>query len=404
MVTFREALRELLRRDFCRLAGGGGDYYRIFGRLFPPGQEPDLNWFGSAYRWLCNREPPPFTPPDGPGSRGQCPGVAYNVTYQRTLTPWSSDPPVIDTDIAQVTGPILGWDTIAVDSGQGYNAVSFWIVTESTLFGPYLTANVSTIASPLFWRSAEFAVLDIERVDGLPDDCGTAPIVPPNTPPPPRPDIVVYNDDDGVEINVPITINWGFAYIDADLVITVPVNVTFNNDFGFNLTLRFDGPEFNFNFPVDADFNFYPPGAEPPPGGPPPTLPPGSDPPPPPPGAPTDPPPPPARPEERRVIIGVLVTTTEINAGTSLTQIFQEEANPDVWAPNLGYVNFLIRVSADKYGWTVDQPVKNRRHLIPCPWPQGAVSVAGTPRPGVSWDLQPIYATLSASESVPSYF
>lgn len=104
------------------------------------------------------------------------------------------------------------------------------------------------------------------------------------------------------------------------------------------------------------------------------------------------------------MIIGVLVTTTEINAGTSLTQIFQEEANPDVWAPNLGYVNFLIRVSADKYGWTVDQPVKNRRHLIPCPWPQGAVSVAGTPRPGVSWDLQPIYATLSASESVPSYF
>jgi len=79
-------------------------------------------------------------------------------------------------------------------------------------------------------------------------------------------------------------------------------------------------------------------------------------------------------PETRQLLRGVIVTVTNIPDDFGL--IFQE-GNPDIYIPNLGYVNFLI-ATGNVLSWSVDLAVKNRRCFIPCPWEGGALRVEGT--------------------------
>jgi len=70
--------------------------------------------------------------------------------------------------------------------------------------------------------------------------------------------------------------------------------------------------------------------------------------------------------------------------------IFQE-GNPDIYIPNLGYVNFLI-ATGNVLSWSVDLAVKKRAVSSHARGKGGALRVEGTPRSGVTWQLSPVYA------------
>jgi hypothetical protein len=259
-----------------------------------------------------------------------------------------------------------------------------------------------------------------ERSDGQPDNCGDPPPEIPEPPPPgwngPTTINITYNNNDGIDVTVPVGIVFGYADIDINGQIEIPITLDINASGEFNFDTNLNGRiEFNnsqnitFNFGGN-DFDFRPPPSRKPDDvveGPPP--PPGTSPPPPdggpPPPPPTDdvedeiPPPPDPEtpppdeeippPDEYEVIIGVRVIVTSF-MGAPITRL-QQGSNPDVQIPDLGLVQFLIRTGQINAGWSEDIRVKNVNQVIPCPWPKGAIDVRGTPRGGVTWELRPIY-------------
>jgi hypothetical protein len=259
-----------------------------------------------------------------------------------------------------------------------------------------------------------------QRSDGLPDECGDPPPPPPVPPPPgwngPTVINISYTNNEGDTVNIAPTLTFGYIDIDvnADLEIPITLNLDFNNDFNFDFDIEGrismdNSREINFNFGGD-DFDFRPPPTRrpddsielpPPPPGTPSPPPNDNEPPAPPPvndiddvipppvndpdWLPDDPPPPP---ESYEIIIGVRVITTQIG-DTPITRL-QQGVNPDVHIPDLGLVQFLVRTGERSAGWTTDIRVKNGNQVIPCPWPNGAIDVRGTPRAGVQWELRPI--------------
>jgi hypothetical protein len=273
-----------------------------------------------------------------------------------------------------------------------------------------------------------FVSFYFERQDGLPDDCGDPPPEIPDPPPPgwngPTTINITYNNNDGIDVTVPIGFVFGYADIDINGQLEIPITLNTDVTGNFNFDTNIDGRiefsnngDINFNF-GGRDFDFRPPpgwrpddvieGPPPPPGtspepppppgsGPPP---PGSEPPPPADGVDDEIPPPPdpdvpppdeeiPPPDEYEVIIGVRVIVTSFQ-GSPITRL-QQGSNPDVQIPDLGLVQFLIRTGQINAGWSEDIRVKNVNQVIPCPWPKGAIDVRGTPRGGVTWELRPIY-------------
>jgi hypothetical protein len=259
------------------------------------------------------------------------------------------------------------------------------------------------ITAPKDVYSALFgAVQEVFRTDGQPDDCGDPdPQPPPAAPAPPNiPVNITYRNDDGIDITIPVNFTLGVAYIDADLNVRLPIDVNvpinispnFDTDFNFDIAFNLSGGDTYIGPPRDPD---RPPVLPPPNNSPPPPPPVTPDPPPPPPPPdlppPTDPPEPP---EPLLVIRGALVTVTGIDDAAKVGVLFQD-SNPDVGIPDYGLINFLISTGESSRGWTEDIKVKNKRNLITCPWPFGAIDVKGTPRPGVSWVITPVYAQVS---------
>jgi hypothetical protein len=188
---------------------------------------------------------------------------------------------------------------------------------------------------------------------------------------------------------------FGYATVNLDGTINIPVNAR------FSLNPEFNG-NFNFNFntgdvqPDVSNPNAPVPTPCSPPSGiaPDPTIP---D---PPVDLPDEPPldPPTDEPTEReKLLIGCVVTTSFIEGNESL---IVQDLNPNIYAPALGYVNFLIRVG-NASAWTINQFVTNERQFIPCPYDGGAVRVAGTPRYGNLFEVTPVYDERTANPTYP---
>lgn len=221
------------------------------------------------------------------------------------------------------------------------------------------------------------------RTDGLPDNCGNPP---PDYEPVEPGDVTVnseftYNDFSGAQITVPIVLIYARANIDARANITIPFTANINGELNVTGNLNLDGT-------VDIDIGTAGGGGAPKD----PRKSPCDD-----IALPTETPPEdptdseqPNQPDRDReeTIIGALVTVTALSNERASTII--QEDNPDIYAPSLGHVQFLCRVGDTSAAWTSDQPVKNRRNLIPCPWPTGAIAVRGTPQPGVTWTITPV--------------
>lgn len=344
---------------------------------------------------LCN-EPYPEPPISPPFAGGQCP-VIYFVTVRWTapsLIPGVGD--YDDTSFNPVGGPIYG---LSITPGfQGPD--SRWemgIDATDPNTGERLYYTSRSI-DRLTWGQPTGTIISIVREDGLPDDCGDrGDLLPPDEPlPPPAPIDITYIDNDNNINVISGFLILGFAYIDADLNVKIPVTI--------NVPVNIN-PSFDVGFDIDAEFNLgdntfkinppRPPGSDPtpPPGRPPdddPRAPRPTDPPPPPDPDVPNPPPPPEEDPPERVIRGVLVTVTDDSDASTVGGLAQDN-NPDIAIPNYGYINFFSRLSSGAGGWSPDFPVKNARTLITCPWPGGAQVVEGTPRLGVQWVLTPIY-------------
>lgn len=244
-------------------------------------------------------------------------------------------------------------------------------------------------------RNVSIGNISVVRQDGQPDNCGNPDPIPPDPIPtgglPPVPitfDFAPDINNPSLTVNVTGTAIVLPVFVNAKAEINVPVSLSLNVDnqgdlLELNANINLSTGDVSINVggtpgnrdpgQDDCDPDYTEPTEEPPPS--------------PVPVGPTDEP----RPEEgEEVIIGVLVTVTSVS-NSAKPSVIGQDANPDIYVPSLGHVNFLCRTGAGPVGgWMPDQPVKNRRCLIKCDWDYWAIDVKGTPQPGVTWILTPI--------------
>lgn len=377
--VLKEALNGSLTPALCSYLYTKETMYYTFAETFlPPARAQQFfGTMGAAYNMLCNRKPPSDEPL--PFNGGQCP-VQYTITSVarlRSIGDPTLDDPLTRTDI--LPGPIYGIRGIVVSNGLIQRVViDFQSPSGPAEFTLYGTSNLGYLL--------DFGITSIARVDGQPDNCGNpARPVPPD--PPPGSNItnttITYTDSTGSTITAPITITFGKGFIDVNGQVNINASININNDFDIDAVINFHTGEISYGVSLGVKGNLSigsggisssnvvtitpipPSGVDPGNGNP--------------------------DPREDRRIVGVLVTVTDPPTGRATT-IGQDE-NPDIFAPRLGNVNFLCRIGTSlSGGWSGDIAVKNRRHLIQCPWDEGAIDVKGTPEPGVTWVLTPIYA------------
>ena len=395
-MSFEDGVRREGKRYICQVAG----YLLRNAPDFNPGgtgfNGPFNQWFT---RTFCNRPPTP----DEDDIPPTCEGVDYDVAFTECSTDFGENPPIgverCFSGTARVRGPIfrIGYDFAGVVGVGPYTLVIEHRQPGSTT-GVRKTAIGGTNNPDA--GALRYTIHSITPVGAEPPSCTG--IVPRYDPDPGRfnfPDDFTYTDDNGIDINIPVIVAVGQVFVDINGQVNVPINIDFRP------ALNVDA---NFNF--DIDVNFPVGGGEPTIRGPGGGGQPPSQPPPRPPGNddfdPVAPPPAPpegAEPEEKEekpddedaLIRAVLVTVTDIADGVQIGELGQG-ANPNVFYPDLGLVQFSIGVGNSAIGWTDDLRVKNRRHFIPCPWDGGAFAVRGTPRPGVEWILTPIYDRVPA--------
>ena len=390
-MSFEDGVRREGRRYICQVAG----YLLRNAPGYSPGgtgfNGPFNQWFT---RTFCNRPPTP----DEDDIPPTCEGVDYRIDYTICSTDFSENPPIGVESCSRsqviVRGPIFKIEfEFAGEVGVG----PYRLIVEHRQ--PMTTSGIvrtQMAASNDEDRGAlRYTIHSITPVDPEPPSCTG--ITPRYGPDPGRfnfPDDFTYTDDNGIDITIPVIVAVGQVFVDINGQVNVPINIDFRP------ALNVDA---NFNFDIDVSFPVG--GGEPTIRGPGGGGQPPSQPPPRPPGNddfdPVAPPPAPpegAEPEEKEekpddedaLIRAVLVTVTDIAEGVQIGELGQG-ANPNVFYPDLGLVQFSIGVGDSAIGWTDDLRVKNRRHFIPCPWDGGAFAVRGTPRPGVEWILTPIY-------------
>ena len=374
MPEFRDVLTSALRNTICSVLETGGNYFDWLEDLGVPGPGVGRVPTDVAYRMMCNREPPALPAP--PFTGGQC-AYEYNVTIYRGLLK-NGQPTRGYPDFYTVRGfgPVNGLYLETLTNGDVALRIS-WASAQPAL-------GVAFTSQGEAWVS--YYISNIARVGGGPDNCGNPPPVIPTPAPNYRTQPINITYQNNTNNNVTLTGNFTFAgptiNLNGDIIVPVRLNID-----GPTLNIKGEYNVNNTSLSLDFTNINYGPGTKPnpdsfrspddtptvPPDVPTPVLPPS-------PNTPND--------NSTRVIRAVIVTVTEIPDEFGV--IFQDD-NPDIFIPNLGFVNFQVAVGS-AVALTVDLPVKNKRNLIVCPWEGGALAVRGTPRSGVEWTLSPVYA------------
>lgn len=416
-MSFSSSLRQFIGTGFCYVSQNSlaalravaayqnrvNDWTGFTGPLDLDRVVPPAN---AIHRNICNNEPPALPPP--PFEGGQCDCRTYDVAVQ--VQRYNGDG---SADIVTLGFPIFGpiRDIFLLVNGgpNPFKVSTVFIESKGGDFGQNCPDNVTlgTLGDigNLGQNQPDPEIVDIliTPQDGLPDDCGSPPIqLPPLPPDGDRfilPDFTYINDVD-IEVSLG-PIEFTLKYIDLDVDFRPRLNfeinlggAVFNGQFNLDVTNEFE-------FDVDLDLfpiDIFPPGGGRPDEGFP-------DPDGPEPGDPFDPTPPPEDPPEEpgdprlgRRLVGVRVVTTDVDS-SRLTVIFQDGGNPDLYVPDLGLVNFYGQLGGEVSGWTEDFRVKNTDQIIKVPNGFNATQVRGTPRPGVTWDLQPLYANYNLPPS-----
>jgi len=388
MPSFSESLGEVVKSVTCQILSEADNFEKwVNGGILGNVENTYKNGFARGiYRRLCNDEPP-GNPPSGQ-EPGQCAGVNYGwtLTYEVKGGPyleWTTINKVVNCP-GVAKGPInvLGW----IRQGENEAFYLEW----SDGIGGRVRQFISDQYNTKVYR-IRGGDLDLINCGGG-SECGpVGPLDPPigwNS----QPVIINYTTNNNVDIDLNGQVTLNYLKVDVNGNLNIPLNVsigdpTLNADIDFGVNIDAKTGDINLdlspNINIDLDFNrpdnSRPDKDDPPPIQPPDTKPPNEK-------------PDPDRPREQPVIRGVIATATSVNGFAKATVIGQGD-NPDVYAPYLGLVSFYLDFGGSK-AWTADIPVKNKRQFIPCPWVGGAVDVRGTPIPGVTWTLTPIY-TLS---------
>lgn len=239
-----------------------------------------------------------------------------------------------------------------------------------------------------------FTLANLGRVDGGPDNCGnpppTVPPQPPGTPPPsdPRPTFppVDINLPGIGVVNVVFAPVVGIIYADVDARVKIPVTVNVNI------------PAINVNFDIDFNVDLTDPTADPEPIPAPPKT--DDD------GRPENPDCPiPAdcedgEPEETdedpdedetdakgTEVVSAIVLSVRNSQSTRATEISQTGA-PNIWAPAIGYINFVYERLDGGESFGPDIAVKNVNNIIAAPF-MGlkCKRVVGTPNQGFDFEI-----------------
>lgn len=390
MATFAEALRSGVKSAFCQVISTTDRATALIRRQVSGDAFDDLSFPGLLNRYVCDRDMP-TEPPPPPFTGGQCCDAAYQVSWTYSAR---------NTVTGTLRGPFTGGSLL------GFGKIVSYDIREprSNLVFILQTCDGVSREEPkgelvLEEEIAEgFSLTVVGAHDGnTSGDCGDP--VPTVGDLPPGWNQgggdITYTNNQGNNVTVPIVAAFGYASINVDADVTIPVTVDVG---GINFDL-----DFNLNtgdiklFPTDNIYGDRRPGTKPtdvlpPPGEDtpdyPPNLPPGL----PPIGE--------GESEGESAIVAVLVTVTEFD-NELVGTLFQSD-NPDISIPNFGYVSFLCRVGTIDSAWSSDIPVKNRRNVIPCPLPWGAIQVKGTSRQGVSWVLTPLYSKKEAPVVFPA--
>jgi len=356
VVSFLDGVRNANKAINCFLLGAGGNILGAVASL--PGGSPEfIENTTKALRRLsgCDPADDPVLPPSTPIA-GQCPGVLYSFTAQgldRGNVVVTQNP----SCASGRRGPI-GIRSESTSGGAGIAWFSTW----------FTAAGLPSEASIISGNAANITaqLINIVRCDGLPDDCGS---VPPVFPPPTPIDIdidVTYNIDDGTEV----TVNIPFIY--------APITTDINGYFRIPFTFEFGDVDFSgdISFNPDINVNINPP-----------TGPRGID------SPLTDLPGPddeiPVEPStfaER--VVGVVVQS-QLVGEQQLTTIATTDI-PQILAPRCGSVKFGYSIG-DRSFWSPDIDIKDLNCFIPCPFSQGADTVAASPAPGVVLNYVPIF-------------
>lgn len=384
MSNFLDSAASAARAGVCQLLSLPSYLNDMVERVgFPLYNNPLVEVPNFWRRALCDTDAPPPNAP--PFTGGQC-----QTSYRITIT-WTGqqDVPVGNcvasngSTFGTASGPISFAGITRENSGRFF----FLTARFNDRFGNPFTLSTSAFTDAC--GGGTITGINLLRLDGLPDDCGN---LDPEYEDLEPGDVTINNDityenNLGVQVTIPVVFVYARAQIDARANITIPFTLNLSPTVRFTGTVSLDGT---------VNFNFVPSGTGTIPKDPRKdpcddiALPDGEteeDP------TDSDQPDEPDR-EKERVIIGCLVTVTNLVAPRA--SVINQDENPDIYAPSLGHINFLCRVGTTSGGWTTDIQVKNRRHLIQCPWDLGAVAVRGTPQPGVTWELTPIYGYAGA--------
>ena len=393
MASFIEAVGESINRASCVVLGDFASRLEILNYVLDPlATAPSYNGAAAAYAARCGLPLPDDFNGSPPFTGGQCPGVLYRVdaAFDYNSNAIVSPEPYTTLDgFANVTGKVLG---TRIERIPG--RVRLYVLYDG---GEALIGGVNGSTNPGVLLARNDRILSVTRLDGNPDNCGNPPtIVPPYVPGSNTYNTFVeYNDNSGGNVTIPVFVALGYAQLNLDGTINIPVQLRFN----LNPELNFDA---NFNFST-GDFNIDlrnpsaprlpnctdPNGSEPDPTIPePPTEIPDSE-------SPETPPETPPEPE--RVITACIVTTSIPGANES---VIEQENDVDIYVPALGYVQFKIRTGKSS-SWTNDIPVKNKRCFIPCPWDGGAIDVRGTGRFENTITVTPVYGISQLSQRFP---
>lgn len=210
----------------------------------------DFYLFNGAMNDLCRDSPTPAEVLDPPPGNGQC-LTRYRVTTTWSVRSISSGQRFTETRAFEMSGALGGLREIPRNPNS-----DFWGIEIRRGIGTNDLGwdRITDAYNRAFWDGFQFTILEIIRVDGLPDNCGFGspfpryrdPVPPPDDPPPPI--IINYNDGNPPD------------QFDADVTFNNDGSITIGSPGGdFIFAPRFDPSGRLFFSPTFNSPNFSPP-------------------------------------------------------------------------------------------------------------------------------------------------
>ena len=373
MVTLQEALTSALRTSFCNTTTNLNTALQLGERIFDlPGPfnldvagQPGPRLLRTLNNLTCDRPPedasggltPPFT-------GGQCVGTRYTISYTLTLLNTDNDQSTVVPLSTAAFGPI-----VSLVAGPEPFQTSLTAAPGPT--DPVTTQVLDTFASNFAVTSV---VIDsVVPNAGQPNNCGDPVPVPESYDPTDFTDTVTvdYDDPSGNPTQIQPTFVFAPVTIGAGGELNVPVNITFEDGSSLVGEINLNTGESSLKTD-DGNGTSSPLGPV--------LLNEGIG------------------PENFSLqVIGVKVESTINPLSVRATEILQSGGNPNIWAPRLGYVNFLYENADGSRSWGADIPVKNTNFTAFAARP--AVNVRGSSEPGVTFSLRVVVILESCFES-----